>query len=158
MNEDLANFLAKAISNTQIAEVRKIEHNSKKIRLVMRIQNTRVKSWLLVVDQILMQQGPEWAVHFCKHYFRRGTSLIYAWEMTLAPVGEYVDSFESSIKEVANLITKAAQKVPRSSGHQIMEYPLTGVSKDRNKPQQPFNPAKGSVGQKGAYVTGKTNA
>jgi hypothetical protein len=143
-----------AINATGVAEVVKSGESPGQVKITHRVQAKQLKVWLAILTHVLSRkQG--WDAHVCKQYFLRGGKLLYAWNFIIQ--WETGSKRSEILKQVAGLISKAGEDVPREMGA-LESYPL--MAKDgRNEPGGPMNvrapgPMSGGYKQRGAHKIG----
>lgn len=108
------------------------------VRLIGRVPEQLVKSWLIIVRQLLVcSSEASWSADISKSYFLRGGRVMFGWRLIFQ--GEKIDQH---IADIVTTITNSPR--PRAI---VNEQPLAGASANRNR-QTP-----GSL--KGAAPAGK---
>ena len=146
--------IVSAINATGVAEVVKSGDGPLQVKITHRVQAKQLKIWLSILTYVLSRKHG-WEAHVCKQYFLRGGKLLYAWNFIIQ--WETGAKRSEILKQVAALITKAGEEVPRVVGA-LDSYPL--MAKDgRNEPGGPMNvrapgPMSGGYKQRGAHRIG----
>jgi hypothetical protein len=81
MNEPIANL--KQVLSTQVGFETVLESASgSQVRLEGRVSKTFTDNWLVFMDHLLVQEErAPWNVDISRHYFRRGSFMVYAWRL-----------------------------------------------------------------------------
>lgn len=69
------------------------------IRVMGRIQQHNIPSWLLVMEKLLTSAGGGWNIDISKQYLMRGQKLLYGWRIIIQGdnLGKQIDSICAAI-------------------------------------------------------------
>lgn len=146
----IADLLGKAIESTGMAEVIRVTDGSQ-VSAFFRVLNE--KMWSKVLEYILVRKTC-WDAHICKHYFMRGTKLVYGWNFTLQPKDDPLQV----MAEVHRLLQEGARVAPKVSAVRgpLSSFPLVGASPRRTASNAVFDPrlpgpGRGGPSHRGAF-------
>jgi hypothetical protein len=74
-------------------------NSEKQIRIIGRVTNNRMPTWLVVIQRLLIKaEEAPWSIDISKQYFLRGGKVLFGWRVILQ--GENIASHLDSIAEV----------------------------------------------------------